>query len=200
MIRRAFVFALGLSVVAVIGLSAATPDGMTPLHTAALANDERALIALLKAGADSNAANRYGITPLWLAATNGSASVTRLLLKAGAKANTALPHGETALMAAARTGEPETVRVLIEAGADPDAHETSQGETALMWAAAENHPEAITALIKGGAKPNLHAKALELAPMDWMNVGMVSTILARGGFTALMYAARQDSQDAARTG
>jgi len=87
---------------------------------------------------------------------------------------------------------------LIEAGADLNVQETSQGETALMWAAAENHPEVIQALIAGGAKPDLHAKALTLAPMDWMQVGMVSTILPRGGFTALMYAARQDAQDAAR--
>jgi len=177
---------------------AAQPDGMTALHWAVQANEEKMVVALLKAGADPKAANRYGITPLWLAATNGSAAVTRLLLRARANPAATLPHGETALMAAARTGDPEMVRLLIEAGADPNVQETSQGETSLMWAAAENHPEAIRALIAGGADPNLRAKALNLAPMDWMQVGMVSTILPRGGFTALMYAARQDSQDAAR--
>ena len=35
--------------------------------------------------------------------------------------------------------------------------------------------------------------------MDWQQVGMVSTVLPRGGFTALMYAARQDAKDAARS-
>ncbi len=174
------------------------PDGTTALHLAVQANQEEIVATLLSKGADPNAANRYGITPLWLAATNGSAAVTRMLLKAGADATATLPHGETALMAAARTGVPETVRLLIEAGSDPNAHEDSQGETALIWAAAENHAEAIQALIHGGANPNLHGKALDLAPMKWMQVGMVDTMLPRGGFTALMYAARQDAQDAAR--
>ena len=101
-------------------------------------------------------------------------------------------------MAAARTGEPGTIRRLLEADSNPNASETLQGETALMWAAAENHAEAIRLLIAGGADPNRHAKDLHLAPMDWMQVGMVSTVMARGGFTALMYAARQDARDAAQ--
>jgi len=175
--------------------SAAQP---TTLADAVLANDEKAVLALLGKGADPKVANRYGITPLWLAATNGSASVTKLLLKAGADPKATLPHGETALMAAARTGEPETIKLLLEAGSDPNAKETSQGETALMWAAAENHPEAIRALIRGGADPNAHGKGLDLAPMKWMQVGMVDTLLPRGGFTAIMYAARQDAKDAIR--
>lgn len=179
-------------------VNATQPDGMTALHWAVQANEEGVVTALLAAGADANAVNRYGITPLWLAATNASVPVTQALLRAKADPKAALPHGETALMAAARTGNQETIQLLLAAGSDPNAAETSQGETALMWAAAENHAEAIRALIKGGADPNRHAKALDLAPMKWMQVGMVDTLLARGGFTALMYAARQDAQDAAR--
>jgi ankyrin repeat protein len=180
------------------GVNDAQPDGMRALHWAVQANREDIAELLLKAGADANAANRYGIAPLWLAATNGSAAMEQLLLKRGANAKAALPHGETALMAAARTGEPESVQVLLKAGADPNAFETGNGETALMWAAAENHGEAIRVLMAAGANANAHAKELKLAPMDWMQVGMVSTVLPRGGFTALMYAARQDAQDAAR--
>lgn len=176
----------------------AQTDETTPLLEAVQSNQEQKVTALLTAGANPNTANRYGITPLWLAANNGSASVVNLLLKAGADPRAQLPHGETALMTAARTGEPATIQALLRAGADPNVHETSHGETALMWAAAENHPEAIRALIQGGANPNLHAKALDLAPMDWMQVGMVSTILPRGGFTAILYAARQDAKDAVR--
>ena len=177
----------------------AQPDGMTALHWAVRASQEDVVALLLKAGADANAANRYGITPLWLAATNGSASEARMLVKAGASVKTTLPRGETALMAAARTGEPETIKVLLEAGADPNASETLLGETALMWAAAENHADAVRLLAAGGADANRQAKPLNLAPMDWQQVGMVSTVLPRGGFTALMYAARQDAKDAARS-
>lgn len=172
--------------------------GAQPLLDAVQANEEDKVAALLASGANPNAANSYGITPLWMAATNGSTAVTRMLLKAGGDAKAKLPHGETALMAASRTGRPEPIQLLLAAGADPNAQETSQGESALMWAAAENHPEAIRTLIAGGANPDLHAKALDLAPMKWMNVGMVDTILPRGGFTALLYAARQDAKDAVR--
>jgi ankyrin repeat protein len=179
-------------------VNATQPDGMTALHWAVQANEEEMVAVLLAAGADANAVNRYGITPLWLAATNASVPVTQALLRAKANPKAGLPHGETALMAAARTGNPDTIRLLLAAGSDPNAAENSQGETGLMWAAAENHPEAIRALIEGGADPNRHARALDLAPMKWMQVGMVDTLLPRGGFTALMYAARQDAQDAVR--
>ncbi len=179
-------------------VNATQPDGMTALHWAVRANEEDVVAALLAAGADANAANRYGITPLWLAATNASVPVIRALLGAKANPKAALPQGETALMAAARTGNPETIRLLLAAGSDPNAAESSQGETGLMWAAAENHPEAVRVLIKGGADPNKHAKGLDLSPWKWLQVGMVDTLLPRGGFTALMYAARQNAQDAAR--
>ncbi len=178
--------------------SVALAQEFTPLHKAVQENNEKAVAEFLAKGADANAVDRYGITPLWLAATNGSASMVRTLLKAGANAKTTLPHGETALMTAARTGEPETIKVLLDAGSDPNAKESQQGESALIWAAAENHPEAIRTLIVAGADPNKHAKALDLAPMKWMNVGMVDTLLPRGGFTAVIYAARQDAQDAVR--
>lgn len=185
---------IGVLLLSAASLVAASND----FFDAVQSNDEQAVTAQLKKGANPNTPNQYGITPLWLAATNGSASMVRTLLKAGADAKATLPHGENALMAAARTGEPETIKALLNAGADPNAKETGQGETALMWAAAENHAEAIAALIKGGADPNAHGKKLDLAPMKWMNVGMVDTMLPAGGFTALHYAARQNAQDAAQ--
>ena len=72
------------------------------------------------------------------------------------------------------------------------------GETALIWAAAENHGDAIRALVAGGANPDQQAKPLDLAPMDWVQIGMVSTILPVGGWSPLMYAARENAPDAAR--
>jgi uncharacterized protein len=172
-------------------------DGMTPLLWAVQANDADMARALLDAGADANLANRYGITPLWLAATNRSAALVALLLKHGADASGALPHGETALMAAARAGDSDSVRLLLEAHADPNAREATQGETALMWAAAENHGDTIRVLVAGGADPNLASKALDLPPMDWLQIGMVSTVLPVGGWPALLFAARQNAKDAA---
>jgi uncharacterized protein len=172
-------------------------DGMTPLLWAAQANDLDIARLLLGAGADANLGNRYGITPLWLAGTNRAPAMVALLLEHGADASAALPHGETPLMAAARSGDSESARLLLDAGADPNAREQSLGETALMWAAAENQPDAIRALVAGGADPNLASNALNLAPMDWLQVGMVSTVLPVGGWPPLLFAARQNATAAA---
>lgn len=172
-------------------------DGMTPLLWACQSNDTEMARALLDAGADADRGNRYGITPLWLAATNHSPALVRLLLDHGADGRAALPHGETPLMAAARSGDSESVRLLLKAGADANAREKTQGETALMWAVAEDHADTVRVLVKGGADPNLASNALNLTPMDWLQIGMVSTVLPVGGWPPLLFAARQNAKAAA---
>jgi ankyrin repeat protein len=52
-------------------------------------------------------------------------------------------------------------------------------------------------LVAGGADPNQASRVLELAPMKWVQIGMVSTILPVGGWTPLMYAGRQNAPAAA---
>jgi ankyrin repeat protein len=178
-------------------LNAPSRDGMTPLMWASQANDIEVVGMLLRAGADANLGNRYGITPLWLAATNRSPKLVALLLEHGADADTGLPHGETALMAAARSGDAESIRLLIAAGADPNVAETSLGETALMWAAAEDQADAIRALVAGGADTGLASRPLDLAPMNWLNIGMVSTVLPVGGWPPLLFAGRENAPGAA---
>jgi ankyrin repeat protein len=166
-------------------------DGTTALHWAVRLDDIGLARALMAAGAKVGAANRYGVTPLELAAVNGSASMTELLLNAGADPNGASGEGETVLMAASRTGRPEVVKMLLARGADPNAAERKFGETALMWAAGNNNGEAVKALVKGGAKVDARSTVIELpkAKVDFSFA--VATALPRGGFTALMYAARQ---------
>jgi ankyrin repeat protein len=178
-------------------LDAPGRDGMTPLMWASQANDLEVAGMLLRAGADANLANRYGITPLWLAATNRSPELVELLLEHGADAGAGLPHGETALMAAARSGDAESIELLLAAGADPNAAETKLGETALMWAAAEDQADAIRALVAGGADTALASRPLDLAPMNWLNIGMVSTVLPVGGWPPLLFAGRENAPAAA---
>ena len=177
-------------------VNATEADGMTALHWAVRADDAETAQMLLRAGANVNAANRYGVTPLSLSATNGSAAITRALLKAGANANAVGPDGETVLMTAARAGSGEVVSALIERGASVNAAETWQGQTALMWAAAENHPEAIKALVAGGADMNARSKELSFPEYRYETNGMAVFQLPKGGWTALMYAARQNSMAA----
>jgi ankyrin repeat protein len=172
-------------------------DGTTALHWAVRSNDVETAQMLLAAGAHANVANRYGVTPLWLAAGNGNAVLVEALLKAGADANTSMPQGETVLMTAARAGNPDAVQALIARGADVNAKEDGLGEDALMWAAARNHPEAVRMLIAHGAVVDGRSKALTY-DKDRFGLEGVLTILPRGNWTPLMYAAREGSADAAR--
>jgi uncharacterized protein len=178
-------------------VNAAEADGMTALHWAVRANDMETAQLLLRSGANAKTANRYGVTPLALAAENGNAAIVETLIKAGADPNAALPEGETVLMTAARTGNAEVVKALIARGANVNAKESWQDQTALMFAAAENHAAAVKALVEAGADMNLHSKVWNFPEYKYETNGMAVFQLPRGGWTALMFAARQNAIDAA---
>ena len=80
-------------------------------------------------------------------------------------------------MTCARTGVADAVRLLAERGADLNARETHRGQTALMWAVGGKHPEAVEVLIERGADVNA---------------------VSSGGFTPLMFAAREGDVESAR--
>jgi len=177
-------------------VNTAEADGMTALHWAVRADDAYAVRLLIRAGTNVSAANRYGITPLSLAATNGSGSITRVLLTAGANPNASGPDGETVLMTAARAGSADVVNALLDRGVNVNATETWQGQTAVMLAAAENHGAAIRALAARGADLNVHSKELSFPEYRYETNGMAVFQLPKGGWTALMYAARQNAKEA----
>jgi ankyrin repeat protein len=181
-------------------VNAEEADGTTALHWAVRADDLDTVGLLLAAGANVNRANRYGITPLSLAALNGNPDMIERLVDAGADPNAVVSDGETAALIAARTGNPRALAILLDHGADVNAREQLLGENAVMWAAMENHPEAIAVLAAHGA--DLDARSAETRfPRRDFGDGKSGrfTVLPRGGWTALMYAARQNAQGALRT-
>ena len=174
-------------------------DGATALQWAAHHNDLDAAKLLIDAGADVNVANALGATPLWLAAVNGSAPMVARLLEAGAHPNAALKMGETVLMTAARSGDLDTVERLVAHAADVNAAEHERGQTALMWAVAQRHSEVARLLISHGA--DLHARSkvtyqLENTAGNTNPTGNFQ--MARGGSTALLFAARNGDVATAR--
>jgi uncharacterized protein len=180
-------------------VNAVEADGTSALHWAVRADDAAMVNLLLRAGADPKAANRYGVTPLSLAALNRSAAIAGALLEAGADANARLAEDQTILMTAARAGSPDVVKLLIDRGADVHAREGVAGETALMWAAMENHADAVTLLAARGARLDDRSTVTSFPRLRFGD-GIVArqTVLPRGGWTPLMYAARQNAIDAAR--
>jgi ankyrin repeat protein len=178
-------------------VKAVDADGTTPLHWAVRGDDLALTSALLKAGARAHVANRYGVSPLSLAAVNGNVAIVDLLLAAGAQAQAVVSRGQTVLMTAARAGNPDVVARLIDKGADVNAREDQQGETALMWAASENHAAVVRLLASRGADVNARSKRLSF-PKDRFGLEGVLTILPRGHWTPLMYAARDGATEAAQ--
>ena len=172
------------------------PDGTTAVMYAAANGDVELVRALIKAGANVKPKNQLGTTAITEAAIIGSAPVIDALLKAGADPNTKNPEGETPLMAVARSGNVDAAKLLVEARADVNAKENFGGQSALMWAAAQGQAEMVKFLASKGA--DLNARGVvrqwerkvitEPRPKD-MN---------KGGFTPLLYAAREGCVDCAR--
>lgn len=190
-----------------VDVNAVQADGSTALHWAVSRDNQENVDLLLRAGASVNVKNELGATPLWLACTHGSAAMIERLLKAGADPNAALPEGETPIMTASRTGTVDAVRLLLAHGANVNAKEGARGQTALMWAVAERHPEAVRALLEHGA--DVHARSSvrhrlvnipAQVPGGRANpayyLGAVEE--GQGGFTPLLFAARQGDLESAR--
>jgi len=193
-----------------ISVNAQEPDGTTALHWAARLEDPAVARMLIAAGADVNARSRYGVTPLSLAARLGNVRMLSALLDARADpkiADAALADGVTLLMLASRTGGAEAVSTLIQHGADVNAHEQRTGTTALMWAAIDDRAAALRVLIGAGADLNARSRVTDYPHTPPGVVGdkveegasyVGQTVLPKGGWTALMYAARQGSISAVR--
>jgi len=174
-------------------VSAAEADGTTALHWAVRNSDIVLTDRLLDAGADPTTANRYGVTPLYLASLNGSADAIALLLEAGADANEVGSNGETVLMTVAQTGVVEAADILIANGADVSAREDWHGQTALMWAAGEGHPAMLERLIDAGADVDALSNEREWERQS--SAEPRAKWLPPGGFSALLYAAREGCTD-----
>ena len=184
--------------------------GMTALHRAVESGDEAAIDRLIRAGANVNALSRYHVAPLSIAAGHGDAAAVQRLLEAGADPNVVMAEGEPVIMTAARVGNVDAVKALLAAGADPNAREQLYGQTAVMWAAIDNHPDVIKALAEKGADLDTGANLLPGMP-TWREgtdprtgihgetLQNLNTNFSKGGLTALTYAARQGSTEAART-
>lgn len=175
-VRRAAALAAAAATAAV--MLTVTVAANTTVADAAKSGDAASVKALLKAGADVNAAQGDGMTALHWAATNGDAAMAQMLLAAGAnvRATTRL-GGITPLHLATQGGQAQVAAALLAAGADATLT-TTTGATPLMLAARSGNTETATRLVEVGA--DLNAKE--------------STY----GQTALMVAAGLDRADVVR--
>lgn len=165
-------------------------DGSTPLQWAVYEGDAGKVRELIRAGADVSVANNYGASPVGLAAEVGDAAILKLLLDAGANADSPNADGMTALMLVARTGNIEAAKELLDHGATIDARESFGGQTALMWAAARRHAPMIDLLAERGAAVDARSAVRDY--QRHIQAEGRPKSLDTGGFTPLLYAAREN--------
>ena len=177
-------------------VNAQAPDGTTALMWAVHYDEVPLIERLLKAHAKVGIVNEFGATAMSEAATFGDTAVIEKLVRAGADVDSPNADGQTALMIVARTSNVKAAEFLIRHGANVNAREQWQGQTALMWAAAQGQPEMVKLLLHHHADPD----ARSYANIFRRQVTAEPRVQARpaGGFTALLYAARQGCIDCAK--
>lgn len=182
-------------------------DGTTALHWAAHRDDAELASLLIAAGANVNAPNDVGATPLWAATSNRGTAAVEVLLRAKANPNLALPSGETPLMTASRSGDLRAVTLLVAAGASVNAREHARGQTALMWAVSQQHSDVVKVLVDARADVHLRSNVRPQVvnrggdgnnSLTSANPPDIFTI-PQGGYTALLFAARQGDLESTRT-
>ncbi len=168
-------------------------DGTTPLHWAVYRQEVALVASLLAQQADPDSRNDYGATPMTVAAEHGNHAIMQALVEAGGNIESPNSEGQTLLMAVARTGNTATARLLLEQGANVNARENWGGQTALMWAASQQQPDMIRLLIAHGA--DVDARSKEHDWPRWVTSEPRIKPLDPGGYTPLLYAAREGCQD-----
>jgi uncharacterized protein len=177
-------------------VNATAPDGTTALMWAVHYDEVPLIDRLLEAHANVRLANQFGATAMSEAATFGNTAVIKKLVHCGADVDSPNADGQTALMILARTDNVKAAEFLIRHGAHVNAREQWLGQTALMWAAARSQPAMVKLLLRHHADPNARA----YSNIFRRQVTAEPRVQARpaGGFTPLLYAARQGCIDCAK--
>lgn len=167
----------GLCVVAWLALGGiARGAGDTRLADAAMRKDRRAVLALLGARADIDAAQADGATALHWAVHWDDEEIVERLLKAGATVNVANELGATPLWLASLNANPAVIEKLLAAGANPNSALPS-GETPLMTAVRTGSAQVVQLLLSRGANPNAREKYQGQTALMWAAAGQFPEVV-----------------------
>ncbi len=167
-----------------LAASGSAYEGPRSVLGAVAAKDKAGLRALLKSGADVNAAMGDGLTAMHQVAIDGDTELAQVLIYAGAnlKATTRL-GGYTPLLLAAKAGDAAMIETLLKGGADAN-QSTTNGTSALMFAAASGNVAGVQALVEKGADLAAKEKAMGQTALLFAAVGgrtdVVTYLIGRG--------------------
>ena len=160
--------------------------GETPLHTAVLLDNRRALVALIEGGANLEWSDCGNGSPLWLASKKGAAVAADILARRGAKVNRAIKEGKGPLRLrkhdncpvpragqapmhmAAHTGAHDVIVVLYKHGANVNLRDRA-GQTPLHVSTfSKDSGKTFDLLVRLGANPNVKDRKGK-TPLDYLN-------------------------------
>lgn len=161
-----------------------------PVADAAMAEDVAQVEALLRSGADVNAAQGDGMTALHWAAEHGNTALADMLLYAGAHVGTVTRLGDyTPLHLAAKGGHAEVAERLLDAGADAMARTSTGGVTPLHFAARSGRVGAVQALVNAGVMPDVAEESRGQTPLMFAaaagRVAVIEALITAGADPAV---------------
>jgi ankyrin repeat protein len=179
---------LWIKVALVVMLSAAVGAQQpfaSPVADAAARGDVAAVKALVKDGADVNAAQGDGMSALHWAAAQGDAELAEVLIYAGASVSAQTRIGQyTPLHLAGRSGSAAVATTLLKAGAEVNARTTTSGVTPLHLAAASGNSAVVNVLADAKADLNAVEKEAGQTPLIFAaglnRIDTIKALLARG--------------------
>jgi uncharacterized protein len=195
----------------VVAGAAGTAPKASLLADAVQHKDKQAVLSLLKAHADVNAAQNDGATALHWAAYLEDADTVALLIRSGANVKAANNYGITPLSLASENGNAAIIQQLLKAGADPNGT-VRAAETPLMLAARTGKVDAVNVLIEAGAKIDAKESWSGQTALMWAaNAGNARVVQAlidhsadvkarsNSGADALMFASRHGDVNSVRS-
>ncbi|XP_061449947.1 ankyrin repeat domain-containing protein 27 [Rhineura floridana] len=148
-----------------LGVNVTNPDGLTPLHVAALHGHAVLTSLLLKHGANIGAKDANQAVPLHLACQNGHFQVVKDLMEHNPKENKKDIHGNTPLIYACLNGYQEIVAFLLQHGASVNLS-NNQGNTALHKAVIGSYESLVQLLLQHGASTHVQNNK-QCTPLDY---------------------------------
>ncbi|EPS38222.1 hypothetical protein H072_7992 [Dactylellina haptotyla CBS 200.50] len=159
-----------------ISANYADPEGITPLHWAAINNRYNVCKLLLEAGADVNAVGGESVaTPAMWAAQEKHYYIVELLTRYGADHQITDGQGYNILHLATFNGNLFLIIFLLHQNIGVDAKDT-QGHTPLMWAAYKGFPACVELYLSWGA---------DVAAVDDKQFTALHWALVKGNFQCI---------------